>query len=136
MTDQRFDLACDRLSHVVDGAQFERLRWSRHEGPMLARLVALAQGALENRPDFDLVEEGNSRDEKRFVLKIHGTRIVALAITLDGTRAVMRVEPIERGRYSVTAGPPAVVEFAQMDEAMMALVLGELFSRIQPLAVQ
>lgn len=134
MTDQHFDLACDRLSHVVDEAQFERLRWDRTEKPMFERLVALAQGALENRPDFDLVEEGMTRDEKRFVLKIHANRIVALAITLDGTRAVMRIEPIERGKYAVAAGAPVVVEFAQMDEAIMARILGELFSRIQPLA--
>lgn len=133
MTDQRFDLACDRLSNVVDGVQFERLRWDRTEGPMFARLVALAQGSLENRPDFLLVEEGMSRDEKRFVLKVHANRIVALSITLDGTRAVMCIEPIERGKYAVTAGPPVVIEFAEMDEAMMALAMGELFSRIQPL---
>jgi hypothetical protein len=135
VTDQRLDLACDRLSTIVDGVQFERLRWDRTEGPMFARLVALAHAALESRPDFDLVEEGMSRDEKRFVLKIHANRIVAFSITLDGTRAVMCVEPIERGKYAVTAGPPVVVEFAQMDEAMMARSLEHLFSRIQPLAV-
>ena len=47
MPQDSFQLECDRLSHIVDGALFERLRWERNEGPMLARLVALAHSAFE-----------------------------------------------------------------------------------------
>lgn len=132
--DTSFDLECDRLSHVVDDAQFERLRWARTEGPMLARLVALAEGALEERSDFALVEEGTSRDDKRFTLKVHGNRVVTVVVSLDGSRAVMRVEEAERSRYRVLPGEPVSAEFALVDEAWMASALQQLFSRIQSLA--
>ena len=46
-----FELECDRLSSVVDNALFERLRWERNVGPVLARLVALAHAALEKRSE-------------------------------------------------------------------------------------
>ena len=58
MAQDSFELACDRLSGAVDGVLFERLRWARTEGPMLARLVELAQGAVEARGDIDLSDEG------------------------------------------------------------------------------
>lgn len=132
--DTSFDLECDRLSHVVDDAQFERLRWARTEGPMLARLVALAEGALEERSDFALVEEGTSRDDKRFTMKVHGNRVVTVVISLDGSRAVLQVEEAERSRYQVLPGEPVSVEFALADEAWMASALQQLFSRIQSLA--
>ena len=134
MPDPSFDLECDRLSHVVDDAQFERLRWARTEGPMLARLVALAEGALEERSDFDLVEEGTSRDDKRFTLKVHGNRVVMIVISLDGRRAVLRVEAAERSRYQVLPGEPVSIDFALADEPWMASALQQLFSRIQPLS--
>lgn len=132
--DTSFDLECDRLSGIVDDAQFERLRWARTEGPMLARLVALAEGALEERSDFALVEEGTSRDDKRFTLKVHGNRVVTVVISLDGNRAVMRVEEAERSRYRVLPGEPVSAEFALVDEAWIASALQQLFSRIQSLA--
>lgn len=128
-----FDLECDRLSHVVDDAQFERLRWARTEGPMLAHLVALAEAALADRSDFTLVEEGTSRDDKRFTLKVHGNRVVTLVISLDTARAVLRVEEAERSRYRVLPGDPLMVDFALADDAWMAAALQQLFSRIQPL---
>ncbi len=132
MTATAFDLQCDRLSGIVDPAQYERLRWSRHEGPMLASLVALAQGAIEQRPDFELVEENGPNDQRRLLLKIHGTRIVALVIALDGDSAVLRVEAVERGRYAV--GPDAAVSgvFADVDAAWMAAALEHLFAGIVP----
>ena len=127
-----FDMQCDRLSGIVDPAQYERLRWSRHEGPMLASLVALAQGAIEQRPDFELVEENGPNDQRRLLLKIHGTRIVALVIALDGDSAVLRVEAVERGRYVV--GPDSAVSgvFADVDTAWMAAALEHLFAGIVP----
>ncbi len=133
MTDANFETSCDRLSGIVDEGQFERLRWARNEGPMLARLVELAHGAIADRPDFALVEEGASRDEKRFVLKVHGNRIVALAFALDGMRAVASASEIDRGRYAVTPGPELSTEFAAVDEAWMAATMATLFARITPL---
>lgn len=130
MTDNSFDLECDRLSHVVDDVQFERLRWARHEGPMLARLVELARGAIAERSDFELIEEGASRDEKRFVLKVHSNRICALVLGLNGPQAVVDIQPIDRSRYLLAPGHPATGDFARVDEAWMAMALRHLFSRI------
>lgn len=130
MVSNSLELEFDRLSKVVDDAQFERLRWARHEGPMLARLVELANGAIADRPDFELVEEGTSRDEKRFVLKVHGNRVVALSLSLDGPRAVAQVELIERSRYQLTPGEPIRIDFSMADEAWMAMAMQTLFARI------
>lgn len=130
MTENSFDIECDRLSRVVDEPQFERLRWDRHEGPMLNRLVELAHGAIAERSDFELVEEGASRDEKRFVLKVHSNRIVALSLSLDGNRAVADIVPIDRSRYRVMPGDPASADFGRIDEAWMTNALRHLFGRI------
>jgi hypothetical protein len=125
-----FDLECDRLSQTVDCTLFERLRWEKHEGPMLARLVDLAQISIKDRSDFDLVEEGASRDEKRFVLKVHGNRIAALSLSLNGAHAVADIVPIDRSRFQILPGDPASAEFVRVDEAWMAHALRHLFSRI------
>lgn len=125
------DSTCDRLSHLVDETQFERLRWARNEGPMLARLVELAQGAFAEREDFELTEEGASRAEKRFVLKIHGTRIIAIVFGLDAGRATLRGEPIERSRYAIAPGAPLSGDFTLVDAPWMAGALDLLLGRIQ-----
>jgi hypothetical protein len=130
----KFESECDRLSHVVDDAQFERLRWARVEGPMLARLVELARKALAERSDFELVEEGADRDEKRFVLKVHGSRIATVIIALDGMAATIRVDAAERSKYAVDAGQPVRAEFTAVDADWMAGALTSLFGRIRLLA--
>jgi hypothetical protein len=131
MQQDSFELECDRLSHVVDPKQFERLRWSRVEGPMLARLVELAQGAMESRPDFELIDEGSTGDIKRFVLKVHGNRIAAIGFYLQGGQAVARIDAIDRGRCSVLEGSPIGASFDAVNEQWMAAVLRELLSRLQ-----
>lgn len=136
MPQDSFELACDRLSGVVDGAQFERLRWARTEGPMLARLVELAQAALEDRDDFELSEEGSGGDVKRFVLKIHGFRIVAVSLGLRGGVVVVDAEAIERARYTVEQGAPVSAEFSVVDEHWMAAALEQVFARIRPQSAQ
>ncbi len=50
MPEDPFLVECDRLSQLVNPVQYEQLRWSRVDGPMLARLVALALETLEDRP--------------------------------------------------------------------------------------
>lgn len=127
-----FDLQCDRLSGIVDPAQYERLRWSRHEGPMLTHLVAMAQGAIEQRSDFELIEENGPTDQRRFMLKIHGTRIVALIISLDGNDAVLHIEAVERGKFAVEPEARVSGEFAMVDEAWMTTALERLFAGIVP----
>ena len=83
MPQDSFQQECDRLSQAVDAAQFERLRWAKVEGPMLAKLVSLALGAIETRPEFELTEEGATNDLKRFVLKVHSNRVAAIALWLE-----------------------------------------------------
>jgi hypothetical protein len=130
VTDQSFELACDRLSHVVDDIQFERLRWARTEGPMLAKLVALAHSALEVRPDFELTEEGSTSDIKRYVLKVHSNRIIALMLGLDQGHAVVGAAAIERSKYRLSDPTPIAADFALINESWMADALQQLFSRV------
>jgi hypothetical protein len=126
-----FQLECDRISQGVDDVQFERRRWSRTEGPMLARLVELAQSAIKDRDDFELVEEGASSDIKRFVLKVHSNRIVGIALWLERGHAFANVEEIGRSKYRVMPGGPISADFPLVDEQWMADTLQELLTRIQ-----
>ena len=126
-----FEQACDRLSNTVDGIQFERLRWGRTEGPMLARLVALAQEAVDAREDFDLSEEGSVVATKRFVIKVHGNRIAALSIGLVETEVSVWVDAIGRSPYRVAAGDAVSADYAVIDFAWMAAALAEVFGRIE-----
>jgi hypothetical protein len=126
-----FQRECDRLSHIVDRAQSEHLRWERNEGPMLARLVALAHAAFEGRSEFELVEEGATRNLKRFVLKVHSKRVFAVSMRIEHGRAVLQSDPIERGSYGLAAAAPLTAEFATVDAAWMASALEQQLRRIQ-----
>lgn len=131
MSQVSFELECDRLSQIVDGALFERLRWERTEGPMLAKLDALAHAAIVERPDFELTEEGATSNVKRFVLKVHSNRVLAITIALDGGQAVVNASEVERSKYRLLDGAPISAEFQAVDEQWMASALRELFSRVQ-----
>jgi hypothetical protein len=131
VTQDNFELACDRLSGAVDGVLFERLRWARTEGPMLARLVELAQSAVEGRGDFEMSDEGSTSEIKRFVLKVHNNRIVAITICLNGGHAELKAERIERSPYKLSDLSPLTADFAAVDEQWMAGALLEIFGRIQ-----
>ena len=129
-----FQQECDRLSQAVDGVQFERLRWAKTEGPMLAHLVTLAHAAIEARPEFELTEEGATNDLKRFVLKVHSNRIAAIALWLENGHAIANIEALDRSRYDVGHGSPISADFPLVDAAWMAASLQEFFGRIQPSA--
>ena len=131
MPEDNFELVCDRLSSAVDGVQFERLRWARTEGPMLARLVELTLAAIEARSDYELTEEGSRGDTKRFVLKVHGTRVVAISAGLDAGRAVMAAEAIDRSRFWLASSEPIAADYAAVDHAWITNALGTLLGRIQ-----
>ena len=131
MSSDSFEQECDRLSKVVDDALFARLRWERNEGPMLAKLVALAHDALEDRPEFELAEEGATSDIKRFVLKVHSNRIMAIVIFLDGRQVNIRAEAIERGQYPVADGPVVTADFDSVDEQWMRSALQQQFARVR-----
>lgn len=131
MSSDSFEQECDRLSQVVDNGLFTRLRWERNEAPMLAKLVALAQGALDDRSEFDLTEEGATGDIKRFVLKVHSNRIMAIVIFLDGRQVNVRAEAIDRSKYTVAEGPVIAADFDAVDEQWMRLALQEQFARVR-----
>ena len=130
MLDTSFQLACDRLSQIVDPIQFERMRWARTEAPMLAHLVALFENAVADRPDFETGEEGSSAAIKRFAVKVHGMRVVAISIALNGTEVTLAIEPLERSRYQIAAGNPLVAQYAAVDGELMSAALQDLFSRV------
>lgn len=132
MSEDNFEQACDRLSRVVDAVQFERLRWARTEGPMLIRLAELAQAVIAQRSDFELTEEGSRNETRRFVLKVHGTRICALLLSLAVPRIAVAAEPIERSPYKIAAGDPIGADYNEVDEAWMARAFDALFARIEP----
>lgn len=99
---------------------------------MLARLAELLHLALEDRPDFALGEEGSSKSIKRYVLRIHGTRIIALTIRLHEGCAVLDGEMLERSKFLLKPGDPLCDEFALVDEVWMEAALQVLFSRVYP----
>ena len=130
MTQSLFQMECDRISQAVDGVLYERLRWSKTEGPMLARLVELAHQALADRDEFELVEEGATSDIKRFVLKVHSNRVAGLSLWLDQGRAMLSIEEIGRSRYAIAPGDVLSADFALVDEHWMAVALQAMFGRI------
>lgn len=130
MPQARFAQQCDRLSATVDNGLYERLRWERTEAPVLAKLVALAHGALESRDEFELTEEGATSAIKRFVLKVHSKRVAALTLQLVDGQAELAVAAIERSPYRVAEGPVLRIPYAGIDAAWMAASLDELFGRI------
>lgn len=130
MSHDGFRDACDRLSHKVDAANFERFRWGRDEAPKLARLLELIKGSVADRTDVEINEEGGVQDAKRFVIKVHGKRIAGLSAGLDQGRAVMTVGPIERSEFTVAQGEPLVADFSVVDEQWIANALSQLLERI------
>ena len=131
MPHDSFEIECDRLSKVVDGVQFERVRWAKNEGPMLERLVELAQAAVGDRPDFELTDEGSRGPVRRFVLKVHGVRIVAVNLGLEAGQVVVWAEAIERSKYRIVDGQRRSAEFQRVDEAWMRDTLRALIGEIQ-----
>ncbi len=130
LDDANFQLACDRLSRIVDPTQFERLRWARTEAPMLANLMDLFEGAIADRDDFEAGEEGSTAATKRYAVKVHGTRVLAITIGLVETTVTVAAEALPRSRYAIAPGDPLVADYAAFDAALMAAALQDLFSRV------
>jgi hypothetical protein len=121
---------CDRLSQAVDEVQFERLRWARDEGPVLIKLVTLAQAALEGRSDFELTEEGSTSDIKKYVLKVHSNRVVGITFWVAEGKARIRAEEALRSRYTLAAGDDLAVSYDGLDEGWMTGALRAIFARV------
>ncbi|MCR2835009.1 hypothetical protein [Parerythrobacter lacustris] len=122
--------ALDLLSHKIDAGNFERMRWARDEAPKLARLVELVKGAVADRDDVEINEEGGEGNTKRFVIKVHGQRIAQLAVALDKGRAIAAIGPVERSAYSVAQGQPIHAMFEEVDDVWMARTIAKLSERI------
>lgn len=131
MNNDPLELECDRLSSTVDSFLYERIRWDRIEGPLLARLAELSRAAFESRPDFELTEEGATSDLKRFVLKVHSNRIMAIKMWLANGRALIDVEEIERSKYKVLPGEAISTEFDGVDEQWMAASMRAILARVR-----
>ena len=131
MLDDSFEIECDRLSNAVDSAQFERVRWAKHEGPMLERLVELARAAIEERSDFELADEGSKGAVKRFVLKVHSIRIVAVNLGLEDGKVVVWADAIDRSQYRVVDGRRHSADFQDVDETWMKGALRALMGEVQ-----
>lgn len=130
MLQTNFERECDRLSAAVDQVQFERMRWAREEGPMLARLAELIQAAVAEREDYELIEEGSAGNIRRYVLKVHGTRVCAVAVGLVRGQAVMDAEAIERSRFRLAPGDASAISYGDVDEDWIAAALQRVFGRI------
>lgn len=131
MSHNGFRDACDRLSHRVDADNFERFRWTRDEAPKLVKLVELIKAAVADRTDIEINEEGGEQNIKRFVIKVHGKRIVGLTVALEEGRVAMIVNPIERSDYKIAPGEPIIAEWANVNDQWIADSLGQLMERIQ-----
>jgi hypothetical protein len=131
MPDDRFELECDRLSRVVDGVQFERVRWAKDEGPKLDRLVDLARSTVEERSDFELTDEGSKGAARRFILKVHGVRVVAVNLHLDQGRVVLWGEAIERSAYKIVEGTRPSADYHVVDGAWMKDAIGAIVSEVR-----
>lgn len=136
MGDNAFRDICDRLSGTVDGTQFERFRWTRDEAPRLKELIDMVVASFADREDIDLAEEGGASGQsnyKRFIIKVHGQRIVALAVMYKDGQAILGAEPVERSPYTVTRSDPVHAPFEQVDRAWVEQALGQLIATIQRL---
>lgn len=131
MSDDSFEIECNRLSNVVDSVQYERVRWAKNEGPMLERLVELARATVAERPDIELTDEGSKGAIKRFVLKVHSMRIVAVNLGLEAGKVVVWAEPIERSRYRIVDAARHSAEFHAVDEAWMRDTLQAIMGQVQ-----
>jgi len=133
MSQDPFQNACDQFSNIVDETQFERFRWSRDEAPKLARLVELVKAAFEGRDDFDLAEEGTTPEFKRYLIKVHSQRTVAVVIMLRNGRAILGSEPVIRSRFTVDDGDPIATDYENVDEQWVADTLKILIGRARPM---
>ena len=135
MGDNAFRDICDQFSGSVDKEQFERFRWTRDEAPKLKQLIDMVHEVFEDREDYALAEEGGSAGGqvgfKRFLLKVHGQRTVAIAIMFKDGLAVLGAEPVERSNYTIQREQPVYAPFDQIDQAWVEDALAQLIADIK-----
>ena len=131
MPDDSFETECDRLSKAVDSVQFERVRWAKHEGPMLEHLMELALSAVDDRSDFELNDEGSKGAARRFVLKVHGVRVVAVNLQLDQGQVALWGEEIDRSQYKVVNGSRPTADYQTIDGPWMKAAIRDIVSEVR-----
>ncbi|MGB7373087.1 hypothetical protein [Pontixanthobacter sp.] len=130
--EDNFQKACDTLSSAVDDTQYERFRWTRDEAPRLARMAQLLRAAFDKREDFELAEEGATSTVKRFVIKVHGQRTVAVSMCLKDGQTVMDCSTVERSRFALAEGAPITDDYEHLDECWIEQALQLVIMRIIP----
>ena len=135
MADNEFQKICDRFSDTVDDVSFERFRWTRDEAPKLAHLVEMTEAAFADREDYELAEEGGSGSQagfKRFLIKVHGKRTVAVAVMLKDGQAILGAEPVERSAYTISQETPLSIGYDNANEAWIKQSLAQIIAEIKP----
>ena len=126
-----FQQMCDHVSSVVDPVQYERMRWARDVGPRLAEMVSLALASIEGRVDLELTEEQSTTEIKRYILKVHGVRVIGLTFWIEDGHANLQPVEIERSRYRLSASGTLSVELDAMNAEWIALALRTAFGLIE-----
>ena len=94
-------------------------------------MVELIQAVIADRPEFELNEEGATNELKRYVLKVHGHRIMAISMWLAAGEVQATAEQIERSRFQVADSAPVTTASDALDEAWMTATLEELIGRVR-----
>ncbi len=131
LSQDSFQQMCDHVSGVVDTVQFERMRWARDVGPRLADLVALTLAAVEARPDLEFAEERSSTEVKRYILKVHGVRVIGIALWIMDGKAHMQPVEIERSKFLLTSDDTISGDVDAIDAAWIATALEQAFGLIE-----
>ena len=126
-----FQDMCDHISSVVDTVQYERMRWARDVGPRLAEMVTLMLATIEARVDLEFSEEQSTTDIKRYILKVHGVRVIGLTLWIEDGQAHIQPIEIDRSRYRLSAKGTLSVEIEALNAEWIALALRTAFGLIE-----
>ena len=139
LSQDSFQQMCDQVSAVVDAVQYERMRWARDVGPRLAEMVTMTLASIEGRIDLEFSEEQSTTDIKRYILKVHGVRVIGLTMWIEDGQAHMQPVEIDRSRYLLSAKGILSVELEGLNAEWIAQALRTAFglieAREQPKAV-
>ncbi|WP_295633547.1 hypothetical protein [Novosphingobium sp.] len=131
LSQDSFQQMCDQVSAVVDAVQYERMRWARDVGPRLAEMVTMTLASIEGRIDLEFSEEQSTTEIKRFILKVHGVRVIGLTLWIEDGQAHMQPVEIDRSRYLLSAKGTLSVELDGLNAEWIAQALRTAFGLIE-----
>ena len=126
-----FQQMCDHVSAVVDAVQYERMRWARDVGPRLAEMVTMTLASIEGRIDLECSEEPSTTELKRYILKVHGVRVIGLTMWIEDGQAHLQPVEIDRSRYMLGAKCTLSVELEGLNAEWIAHALRTAFGLIE-----